>query len=143
MFADQDLETDVIENESATRMVEEKAEALASDDALANSDDATADNVGSAVAADDPDPNEDPLIYTLSGADAGLLTCAEQWTIHEVGAGTVLDYETRNSYMVTLTAEDSFGATASIPVTIRVTDIDEKADNNDRSSGSSGDIGAK
>ena len=42
-----------------------------------------------------------------------------------VGAGTKLDYETRNTYMVTLTAEDSYGDSASIAVTIMVTDMDE------------------
>ena len=43
----------------------------------------------------------------------------------EVGAGTKLDYETKQTYMVTVTAEDSFGGTASIMVTIMVTDLDE------------------
>ena len=43
----------------------------------------------------------------------------------EVAAGTTLDYETRQTYMVTVTAEDSFGGTASIMVTIMVTDLDE------------------
>ena len=43
----------------------------------------------------------------------------------KVGSGTKLDYETRTTYMVTLTAEDSFGATASIVVTIMVADMDE------------------
>ena len=36
-------------------------------------DDNNADNVGSVVMAEDPDPNTDPLIYTLSGADAGFV----------------------------------------------------------------------
>ena len=44
----------------------------------------------------------------------------------EVGAGTKLDYETKQTYMVTLTAEDSFGDSASIMVTITVTDVDEE-----------------
>ena len=83
--------------------------------------------VGSVVQAEDPDPNTDPLIYTLSGADAGLFTVDGNGQIM-VGANTKLDYETRNSYMVTLTAEDSFGATASIPVTIRVNDLNEVPD---------------
>ena len=30
------------------------------------------------------------------------------------GAGTKLDYETKNTYMVTVMAEDSFGDSASI-----------------------------
>ena len=43
----------------------------------------------------------------------------------EVAAGTELDYETKTTYMVTLTAEDSFGASDTIMVTIMVTDMDE------------------
>ena len=46
----------------------------------------------------------------------------------EVAAGTKLDYETKDTYMVTLTAEDSFGDSASIMVTIMVTDMDEAPD---------------
>ena len=120
-FEDQDTEVDGIQNESATRMVEENIAALATDDAAA---DATADNVGSPVMAEDPDPNEDPLIYTLSGADAGSFRVRDNGQI-EVGAGTELNYEAKNTYMVTLTAEDSFGESASIPVIIMVTDMDE------------------
>ena len=44
----------------------------------------------------------------------------------EVAAGTKLDYETKDTYRVTLTAEDSFGASDTIMVTIMVTDVDEK-----------------
>ena len=45
-----------------------------------------------------------------------------------MGAGTKLDYETKQTYMVTLTAEDSFDASDSIMVTIMVTDMDESAE---------------
>ena len=38
---------------------------------------------------------------------------------------TKLDYETKNSYMVTVTATDPDGLSASIDVTIKVTDVDE------------------
>ena len=77
--------------------------------------------------ATDPDPNADPLTYTLGGADAVF-----KFRVHyrdngqiEVGAGTELDYETKTTYMVTVMAEDSFGASATIAVTIMVTDVDE------------------
>ena len=54
---DQDIDIDGTQNESATREVAENAEAMAV--------------VGSPVMAKDSDPNADPLIYMLSGADAG------------------------------------------------------------------------
>ena len=85
--------------------------------------------MGNPLTAEDPDPNMEPLIYTLSGADAGSFRVRLDNGQIEVGAGTKLDYEAaKNVYMVTLTAEDSFGASASIIVTITVTDMDEDPD---------------
>ena len=69
VFADQDTETDGVQNTETTRKVEENAEAA--DDAT---DDDSADNVGSPVTATDPDPNADPLTYTLGGTDASKFT---------------------------------------------------------------------
>ena len=46
----------------------------------------------------------------------------------EVGDGTELDYETQTTYEVMVMAEDSFGASATIMVTITVTDMDEAPD---------------
>ena len=128
-FADQDSETDGIQNETATRKVQENTEALADDDAADDATDAnTDDNVGNPLTATDPDPNMDVglLIYTLSAADAGSFRVRNNGQI-EVAAGTKLDLrdQAKNVYMVTLTAEDSFGASASIMVTITVTDMDE------------------
>ena len=135
-FVDQDTETDGIQNETATREVEENTKALAGDDAAAAADVVT-DNVGSAVIAEDPDPNMEPLIYTLSDPDAASFrvsqdnaatTTVDEGGQIEVAAGTELDFETKQTYMVTLMAEDSFGASASIMVTITVTDMDEVPD---------------
>ena len=130
-FGDQDKKTSGTQNETATREVEENTKALAgaantdtADDDADNATDNTADNVGGALTATEPDPNEDPLIYTLSGADAGSFRVRDNGQI-EVAAGAKLDYETKDTYMVTLTAEDSFGLTANIDVTITVTDLDE------------------
>ena len=78
--------------------------------------------MGSPVTAEDPDPNEDPLVYTLSGADAALFSVdADDATTEDVDeggqitvkAGTKLDFETRTTYMVTITATDSFSDSAS------------------------------
>ena len=95
------------------------------------------DVVGNAVTAVDPDPNEDPLIYALSGTDAALFSVgaddADTMDVDEGGqievkSTTKLDFETRTTYMVTITATDSFGESASIDVTITVTDVDEAPD---------------
>ena len=120
VFEDQDSNTPGTQNQTATREVAESAKAEA--------------NVGNAVTAKDPDPNEDPLIYALSGADAALFSVdaddAATADVDEGGQitvkfGTKLDFETRATYMVTITATDSFSDSASIDVTITVTDADE------------------
>ena len=111
VFGDQDSDTPGTQNQSATREVAENTKA----------------NVGSPVTAEDPDPNTDPLIYKLSGADAALFSVGSNGQI-KVKSTTKLDFETRTTYMVTLTAADSFSDSASIDVTIMVTDADEEPD---------------
>ena len=123
VFEDQDAETDGVQNESTTRKVGENTEAVAADDALANASEDVADNVGGVITA--TDPNTEALIYTLGGANADKFRVRSNGQI-EVGAGTELDYETQDTYMVTVMAEDSFGESASIAVTIMVTDVDEE-----------------
>ena len=121
-FGDEDAETDGVQNDMATRKVDENTEADAADDAGEVDD--TADNVGAVVMATDPDPNAETPTYTLGGADAAKFRVRANGQI-EVGSGTELDYETKTTYMVTLTAEDSFGSSSSIAVTIMVNPIDE------------------
>ena len=77
---------------------------------------------------DATDPNEDYLTYTLGGPDKDSFTVKNNGQNNgqiEVGGDTKLDYETRTTYMVTVMAEDSFGDSATIMVTIMVTDMDE------------------
>ena len=77
--------------------------------------------------ATDPDPNAETLTYTLGGADAAKFRVRDNGQI-EVGSGTMLDYETKQTYMVTVMAEDSFGSSSSIDVTIMVNPMDEAPD---------------
>ena len=109
------------QNQTAMREVEENSTGM----------------VGNAVTAKDPDPNEDPLIYALSGADAALFSVdADDAATPDMDEGgqitvkstTKLDFETRITYRVTITATDSFSDSASIDVTITVTDADEAPD---------------
>ena len=123
-FVDQDTETDGVQNDMATRKVDENTKAVAADDALDDGSEDTGDNVGGVVMATDPDPNAETPTYTLGGADATKFRVRDNGQI-EVGSGTKLDYETKQTYMVTVTAEDSFGSSSSIDVTIMVNPIDE------------------
>ena len=116
-----------------TRKVREDA----TENATTDDDDTSGDErmqVGNPVIATDPN-TEDNLTYELTGADAALFTIESVNTADTVDfddrglislkAGTKLDYEDKNTYMVTVTATDPNGEMASIDVTIKVTDVDE------------------
>ena len=79
-----------------------------------NDDDA---NVGDAVSAGDA--NGDLLMYSLSGDDASSFTVDNNGQIKTT---VELDFETKSSYMVMLTATDPSGAYDNIMVMITVTD---------------------
>ena len=76
--------------------------------------------VGDPVVATDPD--NDNVTYGLSGADATDFSIDNTGQI-TVGQGTMLDFETRTTYTVTVTATDPSGETATIEVTINVTNV--------------------
>ena len=79
--------------------------------------------VGAPVAA--TSPSDGALTYALGGADAALFAVDAGTGQIRVGAGTALDYEAdRNVYEVTVAATDSSGVSATVAVTIRVTDVD-------------------
>ena len=80
-------------------------------------------NVGAVVRATDADG--DRLTYSLTGTDAGSFTINSGTGQIMVGAGITLDYETKASYMVTVTATDPAGDSDSIDVTITVTNVVE------------------
>ena len=78
-------------------------------------------NVGMPVVADDP--NGDNLTYTLSGNDAGSFMIG--LSDGQISANMKLDKEDKSSHMVTVTATDPDGLSASIDVTITVNNLDE------------------
>ena len=78
-------------------------------------------NIGDPVAATDPDGG-DTLTYTLgSTADDGHFAVDSK--TGQLQTSGALDYESQSSYLVTVTASDSGGLTASIAVTITVDDV--------------------
>ena len=81
--------------------------------------------VGTPITASDPGER---LEYTLSGPDAASFDIGLTTGQLTVGAGTVLDYETKTSYSVTVTATDPHNATDMVDVTIDVVDLDEAGD---------------
>ena len=113
-FPDQDAGTDGTQNTEAERTIAENADA---GDPL---------NGGAVTAVD---TEGDTLTYTLGGADASsfAISSVDAGTAGQitVGSGTKLDYETKQTYMVTVIATDSFNVSTSINVTINVTDENE------------------
>ena len=85
-------------------------------------DTAPGQNIGSAVSATDTDSG-DKLTYTLGGIDANAFSIDS--TTGQLHTSAGLDYETKNSYSVTISVSDGKGATDSITVTINVTDVSE------------------
>ena len=79
------------------------------------------EDVGDPVTGTDAD--DDPLTYTLSGADADSFEIGA--LNGQLKAKAALDYETRTSYGVTVMVSDGRGGSDSIAVTIVVTDVDD------------------
>ena len=78
--------------------------------------------IGDAVKATDPN-SVDMLTYTLGGTDMASFDIDR--SDGQLEAKAKLDYEIKNTYMVTVTATDPNGLSDSIDVTIMVTDVDE------------------
>ena len=95
------------EGSSATRSVDENT--------------ASDENIGGAVSATDTD--DDTLTYTISGTDATAFGIGS--TTGQLSTSATLDYETKSSYSVTITVSDENGGTATINVTIDVTNVNE------------------
>ena len=88
--------------------------------------------IGAPVAATDigRDGRQERLTYTLGGTDADSFTLDTTTGQIRVKSGTTLDNETKNSYSVTVMATDPSDtdadqSRASIPVTIKIENIDE------------------
>ena len=75
-------------------------------------------NIGGPVAAMAGD--DDTLTYAIGGADASSFTFIR--TTGQIKVRDALDYETKNSYTVTVTATDQSDLSDTITVTIMVTD---------------------
>ena len=107
VFPDQDLTTLGDQSDTAMRSVVE------------NEDDET---VGGPISATDGDG--DAMLFTLSGDDAASFKTDN---MGQIKTKVKLDYETKDTYMVMLTATDPSGASDSIMVTVTVTDGPDNA----------------
>ena len=80
--------------------------------------------IGAPVTANDPDTGDTPA-YTLEGADLDSFDIDSASGQIQTKPGVTYDHEVKSSYSVTVKADDNNGGTATIDVTITVTDVDE------------------
>ena len=81
-------------------------------------------NIGSPVTATDADTG-DTLSYHLGGTDASSFSIVS--TSGQLQTSAALDYETKTSYTVKIAVSDGKGGSATIDVTINVTDVEGAA----------------
>ena len=70
------------------------------------------------------DPKGETLTYTLSGSDAASFTIPDD-AVGALRANVALDYETKDTYEVIVTATNPDGMNDSVTLTITVTDVNE------------------
>ena len=87
-----------------------------------NENTGTGIDIGDKVEATDPD-SDDTLEYSLGGTDVGSFSIDS--TSGQIRTNAALDYETKDSYSVTVSVTDGNGGTDSIAVTINITDVNE------------------
>ena len=86
-------------------------------------------NIGAPVTATDSDTGiGDELTYSLSGTNASSFSIVS--SSGQLQTSAALDFETKASYTVVVTATDTANATDTITVTINVTDVSEGGSNN-------------
>jgi hypothetical protein len=81
--------------------------------------------VGVTASASDADGSNNTITYSLSDAAGGRFTIHASTGVVTVANGTLLNYETAASYVITALATSSDGSSSSQNFTINLTDVDE------------------
>lgn len=81
------------------------------------------ENVGAPVSATDPEG--DPIVYSLEGADAAAFGIDPDTGQITSRAGTTYDYETKPSWAVTVRATDDLGASSTSAVAVSLLDVED------------------
>ena len=105
-FPDQDLEMDGDQTDQEREIAENTV---------------AGEDIGVAVIA--TDPNDDPLTYSLDGTDGASFSIERNTGRLQTKAP--LNREEKDTYMVTVTATDPSGLSATVNVTIKITNVPE------------------
>ena len=81
-------------------------------------------DVGAAVPAA-TDADGDTPTYTMEGADAASFAFDAATRQIRTRSGVIYDFEAKSSYSVTIKADDGYGGSATVAVTITLTDVAE------------------
>ena len=81
-------------------------------------------NVGTPVTATDFE--DTPLTYSLQGTDAGSFNIIAASGQIQTKSGVDYNHEVKSSYSLTVKAADGHSGSKTIPVTVTITDVDEK-----------------
>ena len=87
---------------------------------------AAGENIGDALPEAADEDSTDMLTYALEGTDAASFTLDGRQL--KTKSGVSYDYETKDSYSVTLKVDDGSDGTDTLAVTVNVTDEDEQPD---------------
>ena len=85
---------------------------------IGDTDDMAADGLVAAT-----DPNDDSLTYSLGGTDAASFSIVR--STGRLQTKAALNWEEQDTYMVTVMATDPSGLSATVNVTIKITDMPE------------------
>ena len=69
--------------------------------------------------------DQETLFYSLEGTDAASFDIDSSTGQLKTRAGVDYDHETQSTYVVTVKADDGMGLSATIAVTVNVTDVEE------------------
>ena len=126
-FPDQDINTEGFQTDQTRYVVEETKEAqvVANKDGSSTSDDPVKAIDTEARLQGETEPPDDPLTYTLSGPDASLFTIASSTAVVSLRKDMKVDYETRDTYTVEITATDPSLESDTMTLTIKAVKMDE------------------
>ena len=119
VFPDQDGEMEGRQTAQERSVPENTASAMP----IGTGEDAPVAAMDFIIAPTDGAMTEEKLTYTLGGPDADSFSIDRATA--QLSTKAVLDYETKDTYIVMVTATDPSGETATVMVTIKVTGVDE------------------